>query len=265
MSSRYALFLGGVSGLFALAVHSLVDFNLHVAANALAGVVVLALVAGNLRFATKRYWLRARAPLQWALTGGLGALIVYFGAQIWRRGGEMIWTERAEVLPVYSNEQAAALQKALACEPENYLTAYNIGECFRIQSQDGGHNYAELAQKAFNFYAQGIRLNPDDAYCRLRSGMCLDLLERHAEAEHYYAEAESRDPNGNYVVAFIGWHFVQVDDYPAARQWFMRACKLSGWRNEIAKNYLFEICQPKLMDRASGRLPISMFYHGKDH
>jgi hypothetical protein len=265
MSSRYAFFLGGVSGLFALAVHSLVDFNLHIAANALAGVVVLGLVAGNVRFATKRYWVRARLPLRWALTGGLGALMLYFGAQAWRRGGEMIWTERAEGLPVYSDEQAAALQKALACEPENYLTCYNIGECFRMQSQNGGGNYAALAQKALNFYAQGSRLNPHDAYCQLRAGMCLDWLGRPAEAEKFFTEAESRDPNGNFVVANIGWHFVQVGDYPAARQWFLRACKLSNWRNEIAKNYLFEICQPKLQDRASGRLPLSLYYDGKDH
>jgi len=223
------------------------------------------LVAGNLRYATKRYWVRARLPLQCALTGGLGALLCYFGAQAWRRGGEMVWTGRAEVRPVYSNEQAAALQLALACEPGNYLTAYNIGECFRVQSLDGGDNYAELAQKALQFYRQGIRLNPHDAYCRLRAGMCLDWLGRPAEAEKYYLEAESRDPKGNFVVANIGWHFVQVGDYPAARQWFMRACKLSEWRSDLAKNYLFEICQPKLLDRASGRLPLSLFYDGKDH
>ncbi len=160
MSSRYAFFLGGVSGLFALAVHSLVDFNLHVPANALTGVVVLALVAGNVRFATKRYWVRARPPLQWALTGGLGALMIYLGAQTWRRGGEMIWTDRAEVLPVYSNEQAAALQTALACEPKNYLTAYKIGECFRMQSLNGGDDYAELGTKSARFLRPGHPAKP---------------------------------------------------------------------------------------------------------
>ncbi len=86
-----------------------------------------------------------------------------------------------------------------------------------------------------------------------------------AEAEKYYSEAERRDPNGNYVVAIIGWHFVQVGDYPAAREWFLRACKLSNWQNETAKNYLLEVCQPKLVERASGRLPLSLFYPAKDH
>jgi O-antigen ligase len=268
MSSRYAFFLGAVSGLFALAVHSLVDFNLHVPANALAGVTLLGLVASNLRFATKRYWVRTRLPAQWALTAVLGGLMIYLAAQGWRRGGEELWTKRAELVkmgPNYSMDQAAMLQKALACEPDNYLTAYNIGECFRLQSLDGGENYADLAQTALDFYTLGIRLNPDDAYCQLRSGMCLDWLGRHAEAEKCYAAAEMRDPNGNFMVANIGWHYVQIGDYAAARQWFIRANKLALWKNDMAKSYLLEICQPKLVDKASGRLPLRLFYNTKDN
>lgn len=265
MSSRYAFFLGAVSGLFALAVHSTVDFNLHIPANALAGVTVLALVTSNVRFATKRHWLRARLPLQLAATGTLGVMMVYFAAQGWRRGGETWWTSRAQLRPPFSPEQAAALKKALVCEPNNFLTDYNIGECYRVESLNGDTNYAALAETALKFYAQGIRLNPYDPYCQLRSGMCLDWLGRHREAEKYYAAAEARDPNGNYVVANIGWHYVQIGDYPAARQWFMRADKLASGHNLIARNYLFEICEPRLRERASGRLPMSLFYDGKDN
>jgi Flp pilus assembly protein TadD len=93
--------------------------------------------------------------------------------------------------------------------------------------------------------------------------MCLDWLGKHAEAQPFFAAAEANDPNGNFVVANIGLHYVQIGDYPAARQWFLRAYKLAGARNDIAKNYLFDICQPKLEDRASGRLPMRLFYQGK--
>ena len=264
MSSRYAFYLGAVCGLFALAVHSLVDFNLHIPANALAGVVVLAVLAGNLRFATKRYWVRIRRPQQWILTLILGGGVIYLGTQIWQRTGELRWIAQARALPSFSEEQTAAWQQALAWEPKNYNNAYNLGECYRIQSQDGGDNYRELAQKALAVYALGIRLNPHDAYCRLRSGMCLDLLGRHAEAEPYYLEAETRDPNGNYVVGYIGWHYLQIADYPAARQWFLRAYKLSSGAggNEMVQSCLTEICEPKLEERAAGKLPMEMYYHG---
>jgi tetratricopeptide (TPR) repeat protein len=222
-------------------------------------------VASNLRFATKRYWVRARLPVQGTATAALGGVMIYFGTQGWRCGGEAYWTARAEGQTAFSTDQAALLQKALACEPEDYLTVYNIGECYRMQSLDGGDNYAELAQKAVDFYAQGIRLNPHDAYCQLRLGMCLDWLGRHEEAEKYYTAAEARDPNGNYVVAYIGWHYVQIGDLAAARQWFIRANKLANWTNEFAKNYLFEVCEPKITQRASGQLPLSLFYNGKDN
>ncbi|MGA9777831.1 MAG: O-antigen ligase family protein, partial [Verrucomicrobiia bacterium] len=64
LGSRFAFFLGASTGLLALAVHSLVDFNLHVPANAILGVTLLALLSSNLRFATERYWLTARLPLK---------------------------------------------------------------------------------------------------------------------------------------------------------------------------------------------------------
>ncbi len=265
MSTRYAFFLGALCGLFALAVHSFVDFNLHITANALVGVVLLALLASSLRFATKRYWVRTRLPLQVSVTATLAVFLLYFGLQMWRLGGEMLWTWRAENLHVYSTEQAQALQKALAYEPDDYLTYYNIGECYRVQSLDGGDNFAALAQSALTNYAQGIRLDPYDAYCPLRSGMCLDWLDRHADAAKFYSDAEQRDPNGNFVVANIGWHYLQLGDYSAARQWFIRAAKLSLWRNDTAKSSLYDICEPKLTDRASGRLPLALFYNGKDN
>jgi Flp pilus assembly protein TadD len=191
--------------------------------------------------------------------------MIYFTAQAWRRGGEILWTTRADLLPKYSTEEAAARQKALAWEPQNYLTDRKIGDCFRNQSLDGGEDYASLAQRALNFYAQGIRLNPYDASCQLGSGLCLDWLGRPGEAEKYYSTAEMLDPNGHFTVASIGLHYVEVGDYAAARQWFIRADKLANGRDQIAIDYLYNICQPKLEQKASGELPMSLFYNGKDN
>jgi O-antigen ligase len=265
MSTRYALFLGAISGLSALAVHSLVDFNLHIPANALAGTVVLGMLASNLRFATKRHWVRARLPLQCLATAVLGGFIAYFGFQTWGRAGEMVWTDRAEILPPFSNEQVAALEKAQAYEPRNFLTAYNIGECYRTRSWEAGDDYAELANKALKYYDYAASLDPYLELCPLRSGMCLDWLGHHAESEKYYSQAETLDPNGNWVVANIGWHYLQIGDYSAARQWFIRAVQLSNRKNETALVSEEKICEPKLMDRASGRVPIQLYYSGKDN
>ncbi len=251
-SNRFAFFLGAVCGLAALAVHSAMDFNLHIPANALIGVTLLALLASNLRFATERHWFRVRLPVTLALTFMLGAVAVYFTSQDWRRGGEAWWLARAEKLPFFSPARAAALQQAFAHEPKNFQTAYEIGECFRTQSLDGGQDFTALAQAAMDWYARGTGLNPHDGYDFLRTGMCLDWIGKHAEAEPFFSAAEARDPNGYYMTANIGWHFVQTGDYAAARQWFLRSLKLDSHNNNIAQNYL-RICESKLLQKASGQ------------
>ncbi|HXE41510.1 MAG TPA: O-antigen ligase family protein, partial [Candidatus Baltobacteraceae bacterium] len=62
LSNRFAFFVGGSAGLFALAAHSAGDFNLHIPANAILGAALLALLTSNLRFATENYWLNLRTP-----------------------------------------------------------------------------------------------------------------------------------------------------------------------------------------------------------
>ena len=88
--------------------------------------------------------------------------------------------------------------------------------------------------------------------------MCLDLLDRSREAEPAYRAAETCDPNGYYMVANIGWHYVQTGDYAAAQEWFTRSLKLCD-NNDIARNYL-AICQSKMADKAAGKMLIPSGY-----
>ena len=251
-SNRFAFFIGALCGLAALAVHSAMDFNLHIPANALVGVVLLALVASNARYATEQFWFRPQLLLKLIFSTVLGAVAIYFSVQTWRLSGEAHWLAQAEELPIFSAERATALEKAFACEPKNFATAYAIGECFRLQSQTGGSDADALGEKSLVWYARAIRLNPHDGYSFLRTGMCLDLLDRSREAEPAYRAAETRDPNGYYIVANIGWHYVQIGDYAAAQEWFTRSLKLCD-DNDIARNYLV-ICQSKLAAKAAGKL-----------
>lgn len=259
-SNRFAFFIGAVCGLAALAVHSMMDFNLHIPANALVAVTLLALVVSNTRFATESFWFRQRLPLKMVLTIALAAVTAYLANQESRRTDETRWLAQAAKLPNYSPERAAALEKAFACEPQNFETAYEIGECFRIQSQNGEENFATLAKTALDWYARDIQLNSHDGYGFLRTGWCLDLLGQHGEkTKTAYREAEVRDPNGYFTVANIGWHYVQMHDYAAAQEWFTRSLKLSSEHNQIARNYL-PICEAKLADQASGRPQLPFIY-----
>ena len=252
MSNRFAFFLGAGAGLFALAVHSVVDFNLHIPANAILGVTLLALLSSNLRFATERYWRSARLPVRMPVTLALAAGVVYLSCQGWRRGHEAVWLARAEQAPVYSPAQAADLEKAFDVEPMNFETAYDIGEAYRVQSFDGGENYEALAKTAMQWYARGMKLDPYDGYNYLRYGMCLDWLGQHDEAGPYFNRADALDPNGYYTAANIGWHYVQTGDYAAARPWLERSLRLHWQENGAAASYL-EITESKLLEKASGQ------------
>jgi tetratricopeptide (TPR) repeat protein len=255
MSNRLAFFLGASAGLLALAVHSIFDFNLHIPANAILGVTLLALLASNLRFATERHWLSARLPVRMLATLALAGGIAYLGWQGWRCGNEQVWLARAQSPSLVVLDRAALLERAFDAEPENFSTAYDIGEAYRIQSFEGGPDYAAQAETAMRWYARAKQLDPFDGYNDLRTGMCLDWLDRHAEAGPFYSRAESLDPNGYFTVANIGWHYIQTGDYLAAREWLARSLRLEWDQNVIGRPCL-DLVEQKLAENASGKNPL---------
>ncbi len=55
-SNRFAFAVGASLGLLAILLHSAVDFNMQIPANAILAVALMALLSSHLRFATERYW-----------------------------------------------------------------------------------------------------------------------------------------------------------------------------------------------------------------
>lgn len=252
LSNRFAFFVGATAALAALAAHSIVDFNLHIPANAIFGVTLLALLTSNLRFATEKFWLNLRLPAKFFVTITLAGGIFYLSWQEFRSTNQTYWLHRAQSPQLSLLDHAALLEKAFAAEPKNFQIAYDIGEAYRMQSFAGDPNYEAEAKTALRWYARGKQLNPFDGYDDLRSGMCLDWLGRANESPKLYSEAESLDPNGYFTVANIGWHYFQTDDYAAAYEWFNRSLRLQWNENIIAKSYL-ELTQQKLLENASGK------------
>jgi O-antigen ligase len=251
-SNRLAFYVGGLAGLCGLAAHSMVDFNLHIPANALVGVTLLALLSSNLRFATEKFWFSIRLPMKLVATLTLATGIFYLGVQEIRYSHETFWLARADRLPQFSPEQTAALEKAYAAEPKNFATTYTIGESYRMQSFEGGSDYEAQAKSAMEWFSRGMKLNPYDGFNYMNYGMCLDWLERHDEAESYFNRADALDPNGYFVAANIGWHYVQAGDYAAARTWLQRSLKLQYSDNPTASSYL-NLVEQKLRDNAAGK------------
>lgn len=251
MSNRFAFFIGASAALLALAAHSVVDFNLHIPANAILGVTLLALLTSQFRFATEHYRIDARVPVKFCLIVLLASGMAYFSIQGNRRAKESFWLARGQNPDLPLLERASLLEKAFNVEPKNFQNAYDIGELYRIQSFQGGNDYQSLALTAMDWYRRGMKLNPFDGYNYLGYGMCLDWIDRYDESGTFYSQAEALDPNGSFTVANIGWHYIQTGDYAAARVWLERSMRLEWDVNPIAHSY-WEIVQDKLEENASG-------------
>jgi tetratricopeptide (TPR) repeat protein len=243
LGNRAAFVYGAAIGLTAILIHSFVDFNMHIPANAILAITLMALLTGYQRFSTERYWL----TLGWTgrlLVTCVGLTALGFTAQQgWRRARESSCLERAANERTYSQTMISALKTAHEIEPTNFETTYAIGEALRQLSWQGYSGYEKLAQEAIEWFRRGIHLNPYDPYNYMKIGMCLDWLEQHTEAAQYFEEAVKRDPNNYYVLAHQGWHFVQAKDYQAAKRWFERSIKIRWLDNPIAYSYLSIIDQ----------------------
>lgn len=253
-STKFALVLGAALGLLAILFHSTVDFNLHIPANAILAVTLMAVLSSCTRFATDNYWHTARVPVKILATVLLLAAIGYLGRQGIRGTQEQYWLARAQQFPDRSAERLAALEKALAFEPMNAATVYALGETLRLQSWEGNEDYAELAELAIKRFTQAAALNPYDGYNFLRTGMCLDQMRQPERAEPFYDRAVALDPNGTFTSAWVGWHYVQAGDYAAAKSWFERSLRLDWVENTIARSYL-NICNQKLQAAAANSQP----------
>ncbi len=237
-SDKFAFVLGASVGLVAILLHSVVDFNMSIPANAILAVTLMALLTSHLRFATEGYWFTAQVGVKIILTLALLAAVAWLGAQGMQRAREYFWLHRAKHAPVFSLAQIEALKRAFAVEPKNFDTAYALGEAFRIRCMDGNPNYAELGQQSLEWYARGAALQPFASDFPLGRGIALDFLDRHDEAATAFAHADRLDPNGAFTAAYVGWHHVQVGNYAAARPWFVRALMLDQLNTPMATRYL---------------------------
>jgi O-antigen ligase len=249
LSNKFAFVLGGTIALLALLIHALVDFNLQIPANAILAVSLAALLTSHWRFATERYWFSAGRPVRFVASAGLVAAAAYLGQQEFRLGREWVWRDRAARAPELSLERAAWLEKAGAVEPRNFATAYQLGEIYRVEAFKGKGDYEEFTGRAIAAYQRGITNQPFDGDFYLGWGMCLDFTGRHAEAETVFQKADELDPNGYFVAAHVGRHYVETGEYAAARPWLERSLRLSP-TNTLAVN-LLQIANDRLLEAAT--------------
>lgn len=250
-SNKSAFVLAGGVGLFAILIHSVVDFQFHVAANAFVAVTLMALVTGYTRFATERYWLGASLWLKILFSVVIAGGLVYLALQTERRARQYVALESASKRKSLV-DYIANLEKAHRAEPENFETIYQLGETLRLKSWEGDPGFEALARRAMDWFTLAMKLNPYDPYPPARFGMCLDWLGRTSESQSYFDRALKLDPNNHYIVALQGWHAIQLGDYANAKVWLEKSLRIrDNFKNlnSMAASYL-EIVNRRLAEQA---------------
>jgi O-antigen ligase len=226
---RGAALVGGGCALFAFSIHSLVDFNFYIPANALVVSAVLALVAAVSRRT-------AQEPPSFLLkaTGGLICALSLVSAVggAWyclKAGREHQVLEEAERFRSTPERYLKSMEKAFQIEPKNPTTVYALGEMYRLMSWEMAVAPAHLEKQAEELFTLGKRLNALSPWWDLRLAMIANSRHNFEEAERHFAAAEKLDPNLHWVASLRGWHYRQQGKYAEAKKWFQRGLVLKPY------------------------------------
>jgi tetratricopeptide (TPR) repeat protein len=252
-SNRSALVIGGALGIAAILVHSAVDFNMHIPANALVAVCLMAMISGHVRFATERFWMNPGWLGKVCLTILLLAGFAFIGSET-VSGARVEWFARRANQAADMESKVALLERAAAADPRNSANVYELAETLRLWSWQGDVGYQQLATNAMRWFEVGMKHNPLDPYNFARYGMCLHWLNQPDKAAPYFEQALERDPNNYKIVELRGWHDFQLGKYEEAREWFLKSRELALrrfdilWPDRTAWSYLRLIDQ-KLQEK----------------
>lgn len=235
--NKAPLLLGMGLGIMAISIHSWVDFNLHIPANAILVVAILGVLAGYSRFLGGRFWFRYNIALKVVATIILTLVGVLLVGQQWRFFKEEQLLDRAENLREQPSEYLETLRKAYFVCPTNTETIYAIGDALWFLSQNAMEDQEDYALKSMEWMELGMKLNPFNAYFPIRYGMCLYWLERKKEGDPYFEKALELEPNSYYTTGFEGWRHFQNEDYVEALKWFNRSLELKFAFNKVAFIY----------------------------
>jgi O-antigen ligase len=236
-STRSAVVLGCSAGLVAILVHSAGDFNMHIPANALVAVTLMAVLATHWRYATERYWLNPGIAGRLVLTACLAGLAGYLALQLAKIGPQSVLLERY-FKPMTFEQRIALLEKAHAFDPSNTAVTLEMGELLRKKAWEGEEGYQELLKRAIPWLEKGVRSNPWNPYTHMNLGMCYHWLKQPEKATEHFDRSLALDPRGYYILAMYGWHKLQLGDLEAAHEHLKRSFSFFWDDNPIARNYL---------------------------
>lgn len=207
LSDRLGLNIGALSAVAAYVVHSAVDYNLHLPANALLVAVVFGIVAapGVVEARAELSAFRRLAP---RFVVGLVAAVLLVqcvrllpGEYFADRARSALWNEDPQAAVDYA-------LKALEYKRSNPHIYFYIGRALRAAAAElsESEERAPLYESAIAAFAKAQRLSPLDATYPFEQAVLYDMLGRFEEAERMFGNAKARDPRAHYITAEYNAH-----------------------------------------------------------
>ena len=200
LSDRLSLNIGALSAIGAYVVHSSVDFNLHIPANALLVAFVFGVIANpgiETTPAKSRYfWPRV---VRWSFIA-TAIILLAFGARLFP-GQYYIARSRAALEAEEPSDALPYAKKALAWDSSNPLVFFYIGRSLIAlgrQTNDLGLR-SDLYKEAVASFEEARRLSPLDGTYPLEIASVYDEVGLFREAEAMFQVAFERDPASNAV------------------------------------------------------------------
>ncbi|MGV3774219.1 MAG: O-antigen ligase family protein [Verrucomicrobiales bacterium] len=251
-SNRSAVALGCACGLAAIAVHSVFDFNMHIPANAMVAITLMAVLTGHLRFATERHWVNPGWIGRISATMLLAAIAWVIVPKIYPAYLHDVQMRQSRTLPASSMERMEMLKQAHLSDPKDPETVIDIAELYRQWGSERYEGYEIHLLDSMKWARIGMSLNPLNPYSYLNFGMSLHWLDRHEDAKKYFDKVLELDPENHYLIALYGWHHLQLKNLEEARKWLMKSIAHKQQGNEIAPAYL-KIVERLLAEKQENR------------
>jgi O-antigen ligase len=241
LSDELALLIGAFSGIGALVMHSVVDFNLHIPANALIVAFLFGILARPIHALAETGvrvpWVRWLVP---ALGVALLSLCIrYFPGEYFAEKARVALREDRH------DEAVAFAERGLQYEKKNPNLYGYLGGAKHFLTRDEA-DYAirrKLHEEAVEAYRTGLQLFPRDTGLLLKLAQTYSLLERFQEADEVFHRVFECDPNFGLAYAYYGLHWELQRRIRTAERYFRKASNMG--ETDISPKGLHRIEQLK--------------------
>lgn len=229
-SEQSACFLGAMTAVTAILIHSWMDFNFHIPANSLIVAVLLGIVAAQGTPATGDEW-RWRSPVPRGFRYGLAILLLAIGTALGAFGFSRWFVARTnaqayDAAQLYDWDEALRLYKRALKVDGNSPEIYSqMGDLYRSQSllitnEDLQLERQFIARRAVANYHSALLYNPYNSDIILRMAGTYELAADKANAARWYDRALEVDPNNSFAWLRLGsFHLRQGDTNQAIADW----------------------------------------------